>query len=185
MSLPDLGKRLSFALPVYVGLTYLVVCGQLILDLEPAIEGPFLWYAFLLVSTCAALFVLPLVLLALLATWIADRSEDSRWMTAQSLLVFLAWLLASGLQIGLDADRILFSIFAFHLNGFVWNLVTTAGGLESLGGSTSSDWPFALRALGWGGLQLVLLALADAIAKHRREATLREIGRASCRERVW
>ena len=174
VDLPELAKRLVDALPTYAGLTFGVVCGQLILDLWSAITWPHLWYAALLVVTYAALFVLPLVLLALLALLVteegAGRSGQTRWTTAQLLLIFVAWLLASALQIGLDVDRILFSIFAFHLNGFVWNLVTTAGGLESMGGSAGSDWPFALRALGWGCLQLALLAVADAIRAHRKSS---------------
>ena len=30
-------------------------------------------------------------------------------------------------------DRILFSKFGFHVNGFVWNLIVTPGGIESMG----------------------------------------------------
>ena len=173
VDLPELVKRLVAALPIYAGLTFGVVCGQLVLDLWSAITWPQLWYAVLLVVTYAALFVLPLLLLALLAllaTEGAGRSGQTRWTTAQVLLIFVAWLLASALQIGLDVDRILFSIFAFHLNGFVWNLVTTAGGLESMGGSAGNDWPFALRALGWGCLQLTLLVVADAITARRKSS---------------
>ena len=31
------------------------------------------------------------------------------------------------------ADSHLFDLYAFHFNGFVWNLLTTPGGIDSLG----------------------------------------------------
>lgn len=36
-------------------------------------------------------------------------------------------------------DSHLYDLYAFHLNGFVWNLVTTRGGIESLGADQTSN----------------------------------------------
>ena len=46
-----------------------------------------------------------------------------------------AVLLSSALLIVLLVDSQIYGMYGFHLNGFVWNLVTTPGGIESMGGS--------------------------------------------------
>ena len=37
------------------------------------------------------------------------------------------------LQIFLYFDRTIYRLYDYHLNGFVWNLLTTRGGVEALG----------------------------------------------------
>ncbi|MQX52733.1 DUF3413 domain-containing protein [Alcanivorax sediminis] len=51
----------------------------------------------------------------------------------------LAALLLSLLTILLLVDSQIYGMYGFHLNGFVWNLVTTPGGIESMGGSKSTS----------------------------------------------
>ncbi len=64
------------------------------------------------------------------------------------------------LQILVFADSMIFGIFDFHLNGFVWNIVTTNGGIASMGGSTSSILSFIGVIGGFflvQGLMMILL----------------------------
>ncbi|MBU0681932.1 MAG: sulfatase-like hydrolase/transferase [Proteobacteria bacterium] len=53
------------------------------------------------------------------------------------------------------ADRSVFSLFGFHINGFVVNLVTTPGGMESMGAGGS--------AILIGGVGILALGLAQAL----------------------
>lgn len=50
-----------------------------------------------------------------------------------------------------------FTLYGFFINSFVINLVTTPGGVESLGASTASNLTFAAIALGFFVLQAGLL----------------------------
>ena len=71
----------------------------------------------------------------------------------------LAVLVFTLVQILIYADKMIFQIYGFHLNGFVWNLVFTPGGLESLGGGRSSIVSFASIMVGFLTLQILLLVL--------------------------
>src|SRR5262245_28825825 len=63
-------------------------------------------------------------------------------------------------QIWIFADRFLFRLYGFHLNGFVWNLVTTRGGIESMGGGADTEASVAMIAAGFVLLQAALWWLA-------------------------
>lgn len=57
-------------------------------------------------------------------------------------------------------DHYVFCIYGFHFNGFVWNLVTTKGGVESMGAGVSTHLTFALIGLLIAAIQTgVLIAL--------------------------
>lgn len=55
------------------------------------------------------------------------------------------------------ANAKLYALYGMYINGFVLNLVMTPGGIESLGGSASSDMGFAAIALGFLLFQTALL----------------------------
>ncbi len=63
------------------------------------------------------------------------------------------------LQYTIFADKMIFDIFGFHLNGFVWNLVFTRGGIESMGGGSDTMLYAALIGVGFFVAQIGLLAL--------------------------
>jgi len=71
-----------------------------------------------------------------------------------------AWLGASAVQLLVFADGFVFRAFNFHFNGFVWNLVTTPGGIESMGASRGTEASFAGIALGWVAAEALLLRVA-------------------------
>lgn len=121
------------------------------------------------------IYVLPVFIPVFLLNFLAGRrpceSLFRRRPTLHGALVFgAAVFLAGVLQVLLFADAFIFKLYGFHLNGFVWNLVFTRGGIESLGGSDQTDFSFALivaalfvsqgllllLVLGWPRLQLAL-----------------------------
>jgi uncharacterized protein len=71
-----------------------------------------------------------------------------------SVLSFLA------IQLILFTDRFVFHLYNFHLNGFIWNLVTTPGGIEAMGAGRSTQLTVGLIVVGFLLLQLGVLWLA-------------------------
>ncbi len=59
----------------------------------------------------------------------------------------VALLVLSLLTILLLVDSQIYGMYGFHLNGFVWNLITTPGGIESMGGSASTSLTVAVICL--------------------------------------
>jgi membrane-anchored protein YejM (alkaline phosphatase superfamily) len=57
------------------------------------------------------------------------------------------------------ANAKIFSLYGMFFNGFILNLVITPGGIESLGGSSASDVGFALIAIGFLSVQILILWL--------------------------
>lgn len=93
--------------------------------------------AFLLAATISygVLYLLPAAALSHL--WLMLLSRRRRHQgpdRRQAALLGLVAIPATALtHLTLLADRRVSAAFGFHLNGFVWNLITTPGGLESMG----------------------------------------------------
>ena len=77
----------------------------------------------------------------------------------QWLLYVPAVLLTWFLQVLVFADGFIFRFYSFHLNGFVWNLVFTPGGIESMGGDTASFLTFSAIIVAFLVVQSLLLVL--------------------------
>ncbi len=75
----------------------------------------------LALATYAAMYQLP----AILSYWLLNRWHKTSW----TLTVLLSLLC----HVIIFIDVHLYDLYGFHLNGFVWNLLTTPGGVESLG----------------------------------------------------
>ncbi len=76
------------------------------------------------------------------------------------LVACAAVLCTTAVQLLIYLDTVIVRMYGFHLNGFVWNLLTTRGGLQSLEAGASTQWTFALIAAGFLALQVVLLVIA-------------------------
>ncbi|MZR62597.1 sulfatase-like hydrolase/transferase [Alcanivorax sp. DP30] len=76
---------------------------------------------------------------ALYVGLVAGLCRLTGWLVGQALEPMLAVLMLSLLTILLLVDSQIYGMYGFHLNGFVWNLVTTPGGIESMGGSESAS----------------------------------------------
>ncbi len=91
------------------------------------------------------------------------RSRGARWS-----VLGLALLGGASVQLLIFGDGMIFYMYGFHMNGFVWNLVSTPGGIASMGATTGTQWTIALVALGMIAAQAGLLALASRSAWLRR-----------------
>ncbi len=90
-----------------------------------------------LVTFCyAILFLLPGLILTRLAGFL------SFWLAGLLGVVYVTLLIAM-----LHIDARLYAMYGFHFNGFVWNLLTTPGGLASLDSSASSYLDVAIKVV--------------------------------------
>ncbi|HTO53251.1 MAG TPA: sulfatase-like hydrolase/transferase [Myxococcota bacterium] len=78
--------------------------------------------------TYAAVYLAPVAALAGIVHWLCAR----RGAVLRAIGVGFSVVSVAALEILVFSDRFLFRLYGFHLNGFVWNLVTTRGGIESL-----------------------------------------------------
>ncbi len=101
--------------------------------------------------------VLVLLPLYLLARFIQFNSK---------LKAILAIAITSVTLLFMRVDLMIFDLYNFHFNGFIWNLITTAGGLSSLGGGDGTYISVALSIILTiviqGGLWLLSLKLANS-----------------------
>ncbi len=83
------------------------------------------------------------------------RVPAARWVVLGA-----AVLVPALLQLVLFADHMILGMYGFHLNGMVWNLLVTPGGIESLGAGSATNASVAIVVLLCIALQAVLLAVA-------------------------
>ena len=99
------------------------------------------------------IYLIPATVLSVGTTTVARRlaGSASRWWVAAVLIG------TTGLtHVLLFADRMIHSMYGFHINGFVIDLVTTPGGIASLGASTSTQVTATAIVAGLLLLQFVL-----------------------------
>lgn len=111
------------------------------------------------------LYLLPAWLLVNLArklwysrriTWALNRLHLNPSLLVGATAVFLY----GSVQVYLFADGQIHRLYGFHVNGFVWNLIFTPGGISSMGGDTATVWMFSGMIAGWYVLQAFLLLVA-------------------------
>jgi membrane-anchored protein YejM (alkaline phosphatase superfamily) len=111
-------------------------------------------------------YLLPLILPAVLIGVIWPRRPVTIYVFA-----------VAGTCLGLmfvRADQVIFDMYGFHFNGFVWNLVTTSGGIESLGGGRDSYIMVGLLFLTILLIQTLLLIVGSlAVRRHWLNLRLR------------
>jgi len=97
----------------------------------------------------AAIYLLPAYFLTTLFHRLLVKFQSSSLSRTQTILVnSVAIILVVFTNVLIYADGTVFTIFGFHLNGFVWNLVTTPGGIDSMGGGGASYISVALILTG-------------------------------------
>jgi membrane-anchored protein YejM (alkaline phosphatase superfamily) len=120
----------------------------------------FAWSAWLTYSL--GYLLPPLALAAMLdlalGRWAVGLLLPVRGRLRSALVFGCACLGFAVVQLLVLVDRTVFARYGFHLNGFVWNLVVTPGGLESLGGSAATWATFGLVTSGIVAVQAALLA---------------------------
>ena len=97
-------------------------------------------FSLLVWLTYAFLYSVP----ALLPIWLISKLAGPR-LGKRGLMVLMAIaaLLGAGINVALFADFSIYTIFSFHLNGFVWNLITTPGGIASMGADNAAMISFS------------------------------------------
>jgi membrane-anchored protein YejM (alkaline phosphatase superfamily) len=153
---------------VYAALTYAVLVLHVALlarELPDRGVAPALFFLAALLDSCLLYLAVAFAPVAL-AHWLAARAEARRGpqRVAGAIVVALAVALPGTLQILVFADRRIYEIFGFHVNGFVMNLIATPGGIDSMGGDDTTTAIFAAIALGLVALQAALFLLARRLA---------------------
>jgi len=111
--------------------------------------------------TYGALYLAPVFLpLLLLARQLRRPALARRVRHPTAIVLVLATLGTTAVHMLLYADGMVFQMFGYHVNGFVWNLMTTDGGIESLGASASTTQTVSLIALGYLALQSCVAVVA-------------------------
>lgn len=128
---------------------------------EVPIQGAAAWsFAFAATAAYAGLYLaaalLPCLLLAPLPRHLALRPP---------LLAGAALLGGSLALLAIYADYRLYALYQYHFNGFVWNLLTTPGGIAALGATASTEITVALQV---GAIVLANLALLWALHRYRQ-----------------
>jgi len=106
-------------------------------------------FALAVCATYSVLYLAPVALVVAVVS-LALRSGGRMARAAVSTLAVVG---GAALQIFIFGDRFLFGLYGFHLNGFVWNLVTTRGGIESMDGGADTIAAFAGIAAAFVALQ--------------------------------
>lgn len=123
---------------LYAALNYPLILLVLIPHLRavPSSNGYGLTFSVAAYLVYGALYALVPWLVARLALSLAGRLPARR--AAAALVMGLAVALYSAVCVMLFIDGQLYAIYGFHFNGFVWNLITTPGGIASMGMSVTT-----------------------------------------------
>ena len=92
------------------------------------------------------LYLLPAVIPGYLLYWLLQRRGATR--TGARFLAFVLIGLTGMVQVLLFADRVIYGMYGFHINGFVVDLVFSPGGIASLGASSSTELTATLVVIG-------------------------------------
>ncbi len=92
----------------------------------------------------AALYTALPVTLTLVASRVL-RALSGKDRLQQNASYAIAYLGSSLLLVALYADYRLYELYEYHFNGFVWNLLTTPGGIAAMGATDSTTRTVALQ----------------------------------------
>lgn len=77
----------------------------------------------------------------------------------------LAIALISFMMLFMKSDAMIFDLYNFHFNGFVWNLMTTKGGVSSLGSGADTYASIILSSTIIVSIQIMLWFLSEFLAR--------------------
>ncbi len=127
-------------------------------------------FTVLVYATYPGLYLVPAITLAgLLHVGVARLTRPAgQWSRTGAIAVAAAAVVGTSVtQILVFADRTIFGLFGMHVNGFVWNLVTTPGGLESMGGGARATAVYAALAGGYVAAHALLWIFAKSAVAAR------------------
>lgn len=133
-------------LPRYLGLLYLVLFVMMarfwfLLELD-GFQG----WAFAVMATAAyaGLYLLPVLLIGLLALLLIPKA----WPWRMAVVGVLLAIAGTAVMLAVYGDYQLYVLYEYHFNGFVWNLLTTPGGIAALGATAETERTVALIVVG-------------------------------------
>lgn len=136
---------------------YAAIFGMILLFWPPVgiAGGRATLFALAATAGYALLYSLPCILLSGLARFLLRRQLPARaW--ARRVVYGLAWFTGSLTLLCIYADYRLYDLYQYHFNGFVWNLLTTPGGIAALGATSATErtvaWQVGMFLLATGGV---------------------------------
>ncbi len=154
----------------YFVLSYFMVFATMAMFWPFAATDTFLAKVFLggTSAAYAALFLAIPITLTAFVSW-ALGLVTKREVLRRAVGYATAYLTVTLLLVSLYADYRLYALYEYHFNGFVWNLLTTPGGIAALGATDSTMLTAAL--------QVALLCLSTAaplwlLHRYQRSHTL-------------
>ena len=122
------------------------------------------------------IYLLPAIILTKFLHYLSYRKTGNTFSLdrfSPALEYGVAVASTSTVDILLLADLTIFRLFGFHINGFVLNLVTTSGGMESMGTGNSAIITFCFIAIVLIGMQATLLWVLHRFLHSRLQQTAR------------
>jgi len=120
-------------------------------------DGSAAWgFAALASAAYAGLYLLPVVIVSALTAFLLPKD----WAPRHALVATTAFIGGSLALLAVYADYRLYALYQYHFNGFVWNLLTTPGGISALGATAETERTIAIQvAMFVAGNAAVLLSL--------------------------
>jgi len=97
-------------------------------------------------------YLLPVALTGYVLQWLTHPHHLLKIVTVYLVSVIVLLLLR--------LDLLMYELYAFHFNGFVWNLIRTPGGIESLGSSASTMVSILLLVIQIMAVQAVVVVIS-------------------------
>ena len=113
----------------------------------------------------ALVYLSPVIAVVWLVDVLVQLSAKISWGAGARLfwgirLQYALALLGTALvQVGIYADKTIFHIFGMHFNGFIWNVISTPGGIDSMDSSGSAVVTYAAFITGLVAVQVLLLVV--------------------------
>jgi membrane-anchored protein YejM (alkaline phosphatase superfamily) len=148
----------------------LVLCEKY-LSLIPFSDFRTSLFALMVWLTYGFIYLLPSLFITKLTHWVFNLVSGKQMRSGRmSYMVYaVALVTTAATAILIYSDRSLYDLYGFHLNGFVWNLLTTRGGIESLGGSDATMVTYLAIFASFGVAQLALFWGAGKLVAPRKQ----------------
>lgn len=160
----------------FFALVYLAVFAMMAMFWRFAESDAATVHAFILATSAsyAALYTLAPLMLTTLIGW-AMRAAGTSTNWRRKLTYLTAYLSATLTLVCMYADYRVYELYEYHLNGFVWNLVTTRGGVAALGATDSTVLTVALQVALFFALTALALWLLHRHQQGRSPVTRRAL----------
>jgi membrane-anchored protein YejM (alkaline phosphatase superfamily) len=160
-------KRKASILSIYFAVSYLLLMINTSVFLKQIHFINFASYAFasaVFISYCF-IYLFPVFVVLNTIRQMLDKLKIPEFFKSPWFTGSLAIICVSFVQLLIYTDAFIFKMFGFHFNGFVWNLIFTKGGVESMGSSQSTMNSFIFIVTFIISIQTALLILLIKVGK--------------------